>query len=576
VRRVGRRWRAAMVAGVATTAVAAGAAPQAQALPVGEGVPEGQISIQLYSFNSVIGTDPATAPSRVETILAALKAAGYSAVEPYRYRGSEPDSMFGMTPAQFRAKLDQYDLRAVARHGDPAASEIPRSRVLGQEYVGSGGTAPAGIGSLTAVQQSAAQLNELGKASVEAGTGKAYIHNHGGEFTTKYDPDGAGPKPMTSAWELLMDLTESRYVAAEVDVYWARQANVDVPDLLNRYGSRIEMLHVKDGTAPYGGGNQTAVGAGSIDWDPIFAAAKDRVRWYHVEIDPPSTYGSGYNNIDTGTWKNFLVDSINAIRSEMDHPGLRAYPTFFPTQAGATIGGGQEVVIKNTGSEALDVNAIRTRGGDYGSAGDFLVAEEDCTAQAVPVDGTCKALVRFAPARENARSVGQLIVDSNTNKPAQWAWLTGTSGPFATGTQGPPGPTGPTGPKGSTGTQGPAGAKGATGEQGPAGVSGSGGTPGAKGDKGDKGDPGVAPQVKVSCKLVNKRRSVSCKVKPVGGESRRLTATVRAAGKKARATRRGRTVRVTLNARRRLSHSTTIRVNVRSGNASTLFALGAR
>jgi hypothetical protein len=390
---------------------------------------------------------------------------------------------------------------------------------------------------------------------------------------------------MTSAWELLMDLTDPKYVAAEVDVYWAVQAAVNVPDLLNRYGSRIEMLHVKDGNAPYGGGDQTAVGKGSIDWDPTFAAAKDRVRWYHVEIDPPSTYGSGYNNIDTGTWKNFLADSINAIRSEIDHPGIRAFPTIFPTQAGATIGGGQEVVIKNTGSAPLVVNGIRTRGGDYGSAGDFLVAEEDCTAQPVPVNGTCKVLVRFAPARENAKSVGQLIVDSNTNKPAQWAWLAGTSGPFSTGPQGPigpRGPQGPTGPQGPAGQDGQDGQDGATGPQGPAGVSGSGGTPGPQGPagpagpKGDKGDPGATPRVKVSCKLVNKRRSVSCKVKPVGGESRRLTATVRAAGKKAKATRRGRTVKVTLNAQRRLSRSTTIRVNVRSGNASTLFALGAR
>ncbi len=113
----------------------------------------------------------------------------------------------------------------------------------------------------------------------------------------------------------------------------------------------------------------------------------------------------------------------------------------------------------------------------------------------------------------------------------------------------------------------PAGQKGATGAT---------GATGPKGDKGDKGDAGAVPRVKVSCKLVNKRRSVSCKVKPVGGESRRLTATVRAAGKKAKATRRGRTIKLTLNAQRRLTRSTTIRVNVRSGNASTLFAVGAR
>jgi hypothetical protein len=371
-----------------------------------------------------------------------------------------------------------------------------------------------------------------------------------------------------------MDLTDPKYVTAEVDVYWAVQGGVDVPDLLNRYGSRIEMLHVKDGKAPWTDKEQTAVGAGDINWDPIFAAAKDRVRWYHVEIDPPGSYT--LEEFNDGKWKNFLVDSINAIRSEIDHPGIRAYPTIFPTQAGATISGVKEVAIKNTGTAPLQVEAIRTRGGDYGSAGDFLVAEEDCTAQPVPVNGTCNALVRFAPARENAKSVGQLIVDSNTNKPAQWAWLAGASGPFSTG---PQGPTGPRGPQGPTGPQGPAGkngqdgAPGPQGEPGPAGVGGSGGTPGPKGDK---GDPGVAPRVKVSCKLVNKRRSVNCKVKPVGGESRRLTATVRAAGKHARATRKGHTVRVTLHADRRLTHRTTVRVNVRSGNASTLFALGAR
>jgi hypothetical protein len=71
--------------------------------------------------------------------------------------------------------------------------------------------------------ETAARLDRLGKRSVEAGAGKAYIHNHSGEFLTKYDPDGTGPKPMTSAWELLMDYTDPRYVAAEVDVYWARR-----------------------------------------------------------------------------------------------------------------------------------------------------------------------------------------------------------------------------------------------------------------------------------------------------------------------------------------------------------------
>jgi len=70
----GRRVRAAMVAAGAAAAITA--APAA-AVPIGDGVPEGQISIQLYSFNSYIGNDAA----KLETVLSALKDAGYSAVE---------------------------------------------------------------------------------------------------------------------------------------------------------------------------------------------------------------------------------------------------------------------------------------------------------------------------------------------------------------------------------------------------------------------------------------------------------------------------------------------------------------
>jgi hypothetical protein len=255
------------------------------------------------------------------------------------------------------------------------------------------------------------------------------------------------------------------------------------------------------------------------------------------------------------------------------------YPTTFPTQAGNTISGAQEITVKNTGTAPLTVNSLYVRGEEYDSQHDFVIGQQTCTSAPVPANGTCKVSVSYAPGHANGSSVAQLVIDSNTNKPAQWAWLTGTSGPFQAGPQGPEGPQGPAGPPGEDGQDGKPGAQGPQGPQGPAGVGGSGGQPGPKGDNGDtgdKGDPGVAPKVKVSCKLVNKRRSVKCTVKPTGKESRRITATVRAAGKKARASRKGGAVRVTLKANRRLSRATAVRVNVRAGNAATLYALSAR
>ena len=211
---------------------------------------------------------------------------------------------------------------------------------------------------------------------------------------------------MTSAWEILMQETDPRYVAAEIDVFWAAQADADVPALLDEYGDRVEMLHIKDGMPPYEGNTQTAVGAGDIDWDPILAAAEDHVRWYHVELDPPGSYPAEEYNADDGLWRDFLEDSIDALRSEVDHAGIRAYPSIFPTQAGATISGSQAVVVKNTGTAPLDVSGVRTSGGAYGSAGDFLVAEEDCTAGPVPAgrDVQRAGPLRARAARTRSRS----------------------------------------------------------------------------------------------------------------------------------------------------------------------------
>src|SRR6185436_18950768 len=94
-----------------------------------------------------------------------------------------------------------------------------------------------------------------------------------------------------------------------------------------------DSLHIKDGNKTGGNGTQTAVGAGSLPFDPVLAAARGKVRWYHLEIDPPG-------NIGAGKW----------------------------------------VEVKNRGTEDLEVTGVSTRGAAYDSAGDFLVGEETCTA----------------------------------------------------------------------------------------------------------------------------------------------------------------------------------------------------
>ena len=194
---------------------------------MGEGLPVGQTGMQMFNFSRYISGTAAEQKAKVEEIFAMLQSKGIRVVEPY--------SLHSMSAEEFRALADKYNLHVVGRHGNVSeaawAGEITTAKTLGQQFIGSGGTAAPGQGTYAQTLATAATLNRLGKRSVKAGAGKVYIHNHTDEFTVKYDVNGT----LKSAWEILMDNTDARYVAAEVDAGWASDAPVDVVDLLNRY-----------------------------------------------------------------------------------------------------------------------------------------------------------------------------------------------------------------------------------------------------------------------------------------------------------------------------------------------------
>ncbi len=238
-------------------------------------------------------------------------------------------------------------------------------------------------------------------------------------------------------------------------MWWAVEAGIDVPALLQRYPDRIEMLHVKDGfiptpnPAPSSRGTQVPVGEGDVDSGAVVAAARGKVRWYHVEMDPPPGFdpfpmaSTSFNNLRGGP-----------------AAGLSTLPTEFGSQAAGSMGTGKWVTITNSGDAPLVVDRISIRAAAYDSAGDFLIGEDTCQDAPVAAKSTCQVCVRFAPARENATSVGQLIVHGNTDQPTQWTWLTGRSTARTAGPAGPTGPAGPQGPSGRRATRAPTAPKG--------------------------------------------------------------------------------------------------------------------
>lgn len=289
-----RRLAAAASLAIAATAVLTGPAVAAPASSnansasecAGKSIPASKISFQLYSYagwQQEVGT---------EGILAELAEIGYKNVEPFG------GSYEGRTAEEFNALLKEYGLKAPSAHGGTAEATFDQTleyaKTIGQKYTGSGGWAAPGIawdGTSTYedVLATAEAMNRLGELSKKAGTGKHFGHNHWWEFTTLVTNPETGEQ--TTAYEVLLANTDPRYVAFQLDVFWASDAGIDVVDLLERHGDRIELLHIKDGALPadtLGFASfplLTDVGEGDIDWAPILEAAQGHVKYYVIERD---------------------------------------------------------------------------------------------------------------------------------------------------------------------------------------------------------------------------------------------------------------------------------------------------
>jgi sugar phosphate isomerase/epimerase len=248
----------------------------------GRGVPTNKISIQLWTFAEYIGfgTDAATI-ERTRTVFQRLSEMGYRNVEPF--------TLSGLTAEQYRALLDEYGLKASARHVNVGTPENPvdfdqilaENKVLGIKYFGSGSTPifPLVYDSEAEWVAYAQYLNELGARARKAGQ-TLMVHNHDIEFEEEFGG--------RTVFDILMANTDPKNVVFQLDLYWAANGGgLDNPvDVLERYGKRIQLFHVKDmGAGPFPGPIEI-VGEGILDFPEIFAASQGPVRYYVVEHDP--------------------------------------------------------------------------------------------------------------------------------------------------------------------------------------------------------------------------------------------------------------------------------------------------
>lgn len=232
------------------------------------------LGLQLYSVRELLPNDYAGTLNQIGAL-------GYQEVEAAGF--------FGHSAKEVKEAMDQAKLRCVSAHYPlsqlmPNQAEITQYGIdLGLEYIicsspllkdssrwkTNGARAIADLMTLEDWRWNAEQFNRIGERVHAAGIRFGY-HNHTGEFR---EFDGV------VAYDELMRLTDPAKVTMEMDCGWVTVGGKNPVEYLNRYRKRISMLHVKDfnlsGWTP---GNaaplSTEMGRGTIDYRPIFEAAK--------------------------------------------------------------------------------------------------------------------------------------------------------------------------------------------------------------------------------------------------------------------------------------------------------------
>jgi sugar phosphate isomerase/epimerase len=239
-----------------------------------------EIGLQLYSLRAQLQADT---PGSLDKV----KAFGFQTVE---LAGT-----YSLTPEQFRQQLDARGLDAVSAHfpyerlRDDVEGVARDAQVLGLKFVGCAWIPHSDPFDEKTCREAAAVFNRAGEALAKHGL-KFFYHSHGYEFQPYQDG---------TLFDLLMHETNPKFVNFEMDVFWIVHPGQDPVKLLQKYGKRWQLMHVKGmrDSTPTGlltghtdVTNDVAVNQGKIDYAPILKAAKKAgVKYFIIEDESPSS-----------------------------------------------------------------------------------------------------------------------------------------------------------------------------------------------------------------------------------------------------------------------------------------------
>ncbi len=242
-----------------------------QAEPVVTEPPLPRIGFQLYTVRDAIEADAAAALGRVAEM-------GYTSVET----GFWPE---GMTLTQASNLLKDAGLSVFSAH-----IEIPegahRAAVLeaAEAYdcdrmVWHGWPEDERYQTMDGIRELADVYNEA-YAFCQANGLQFGLHNHWWEF----EPNADGALPYYE----IMPLVEPG-IFFEIDTYWANVGGLDPAKVVEDWGARAPLLHIKDALALSTEGPMVAAGSGLQDFPAIAAAGRGHTEWMIVEMDDCET-----------------------------------------------------------------------------------------------------------------------------------------------------------------------------------------------------------------------------------------------------------------------------------------------
>jgi sugar phosphate isomerase/epimerase len=246
--------------------------------------PVKNVGLQLYSLRDQL-------PKDVSGVIAKVAAAGYKEVEPFGY--SKKAGFWGLDPKAFNSLLKanglttpsgHYDMNQFFGSGktDNLEAYIEAANTTGQSHIIVPSINGEFIKTVDECKAVADKMNKAAEICKKSGLKLGY-HNHNFEWRPIGD---------TTFYDTVIDNTDPKLVAMEMDIYWVVRSGKDPLELIAKHPGRYEFVHIKDmdKTKP---GLNTEIGKGSIDFVKILSKAKEGgVKHFiveqenYIDIDP--------------------------------------------------------------------------------------------------------------------------------------------------------------------------------------------------------------------------------------------------------------------------------------------------